>query len=63
MTEANKKLERSTMSQLEILQKVKEGMCSEACDGAWLNCAKEVLQWNAIPRQTFAVAVTNLPEN
>ena len=63
MAEANKKLQRSTMSRLEILQKAKEGACSEACDGAWLNCAKEVLQWNAIPQKTFAEAVKNLLEN
>ena len=54
MAEANEKLKRSKMSRLEILQRAKEGMCTDECNGVWFECAQETLEWNRISQQTFA---------
>ena len=62
MAESNKKLERSRLSRLEILEKAKEGTCPDDCNGVWFDCAQEVLEWNRISHQSFAEAVTNLLE-
>ena len=62
MAESNKKLERSRLSWLEILEKAKEGTCLDDCNGVWFDCAQEVLEWNRISHQSFAEAVTNLLE-
>ena len=60
MAESNKRLQRSRLSRLEILEKAKEGTCSHDCNGVWFNCAQEVLEWNRISHKSFAEAVTNL---
>lgn len=60
MAESNKTLQRSRLSQLEILEKAKEGNCSDAWNGVWINCAQEVLECNGISKQSFAEAVTDL---
>ena len=62
MAESNKRLQRSRLSQLEILEKAKEGTCPDDCNGIWFNCALEVLEWNGISHQSFAEAVMNLLE-
>ena len=60
MAEAKNKLERNKMSRLELLEKASEGNCANECNGDWLICAQEVLDWNGISQQTFAQAVTSL---
>ena len=62
MAEANTKLKIRKMSRIQILQQVKEGTCPDDCNGAWFDCAQEVLEWNGIPRPTFAEVVTDLLE-
>jgi len=62
MAESNKKLERSRLSRLEILEKAMKGTCPNDCNGVWFDCAQEVLEWNRISHQSFAEAVTNLLE-
>ena len=37
---SDKRLQRSRLSRLEILEKAKEGTCSDDCNGVWFNCAQ-----------------------
>ena len=60
MAEANKRLQRSGLSPLEILEKANEGTCSDDCKGGWFSCDQEIFHWNGISQKSFAEAVTNL---
>ena len=46
MEEADKKLQRSKMSRLEVLRAVGEGECSEGCNGQWYELATDILSKN-----------------
>ena len=45
---AQSTLQRSKMTQIEILYCKLEGECEPGCDGQWLQMAKEVLEQNSI---------------
>ena len=45
MAESSERLQRSRLSQLEILKKAKEGTCADECNGVWFNCVQEVLEF------------------
>ena len=60
MAGAKQKLQSSTMSRMELLQKSMEGVCANERERAWLECAQEVLEWNGISWQVFALVVTEL---
>ncbi len=48
------------MSRMELIRKVANGECASACEGRWLECAKEVLINNKVHLILFAAAVREL---
>ena len=62
MEEAEKVLERSKLTRLEILEKQLSEHCVEGCSGRWLQLAHDILERNSIPANDFASAVRVLFE-
>lgn len=60
MEGASEALARSRSSRLEILEKALQNPCNEQCNGRWLECAKQLLEWNDISKATFTLAIRNL---
>ena len=60
MEEASDTLNRSQMSRLEILEEVLQTPCKKNCNGQWLQCAKQLLEWNDISEERFTLAVRDL---
>ncbi|CAB4029279.1 Hypothetical predicted protein [Paramuricea clavata] len=57
LEEAEKKLERSKLSRIEVLEKKLEEQCVEGCLGKWLAMAIDILTRNGINVTAFAGAV------
>ncbi len=60
MKEASSTLQREKTSRMELIRKVANGECAKACEGRWLECAKEVLVNNKVHPILFAAAVREL---
>ena len=57
---AQAKIERSNKTRVELLVEAQNGACVENCNGEWLNCVKEILDNNNIPKNYFAESVKDL---
>ena len=63
MENASEVLKRSKLTRLEILEKcLLEDSCTPECNGQWLQCATQLLNWNNVSRRAFSEAVKNLLE-
>ena len=62
MEGAQKKLDRSNKSRMDILRDVLEEDCVENCNGLWYYCAHETLERNGIQKATYVKAVCDLLE-
>ena len=62
MEEADKKLQRSKMSRMEVLRVVGEGECADGCNGQWYELATDILSKNNLTDGSFQEAVRNLLE-
>lgn len=52
--------QQEPLSRMDKLRKAGETPCIEGCNGRWLACAKQVLQWNGINVYVFSGAVRDL---
>ena len=57
LEEAEKKLERSRLSRLQVLAKKLDAPCVDGCKGQWLLMANDTLTRNGIDIQHFAESV------
>lgn len=63
MENASEVLKRSKLTRLEILENcLIEDSCTPECNGQWLQCATQLLNWNNVSRRAFSEAVKNLLE-
>ena len=62
LEEAEKKLERSRLTRIEVLEKKLEEQCVEGCLGKWLAMATDILNRNGVDVTVFAEAVRVLLE-
>lgn len=60
MEEAEKKLERSKLTRIQILYAKLGEKCVEGCNGRWLAMANDILKRNEISTDIFAEAVRSL---
>ena len=62
MDSVSEVLKRSKLTRQEILEKcLLEDSCTPECNGQWLQCATQLLNWN-VARRAFSEAVKNLLE-
>ena len=56
MEEAEKKLERSKLTRIELLYQKLGEECVEGCNGRWLVMATDILARNGISSDNFAIS-------
>ena len=62
LEEAEKKLKRSRLSRLEVLEKKLNDPCADGCEGQWLLMATDILARSGIDIDHFAESVRVLLE-
>ena len=60
MTKAQDQLEEDKITRIELVQRAASNPCSQACNGEWLRCAKEVLMLNSITLDDFSNSLYKL---
>ena len=60
MKAARKVLVRAKMSRIELVEEARRQDCASKCNGAWLQCATEILDNNGINQTKFGTSVLEL---
>ena len=59
LSEAQRKLERSKKTRIELLEESASSLCVEDCHGQWMSAATQILDSNGISTERFSSAVYN----
>ena len=59
LNEAQRRLERSKKTRIELLEESASSPCVEDCHGQWMSAATEILESNGISAERFSSAVYN----
>ena len=59
LSEAQRRLERSKKTRIELLEESASSPCVEDCHGQWMSAATEILESNGISAERFSSAVYN----
>ena len=59
LSEAQRRLERSNKTRIELLEESASSPCVEDCYGQWMSAATQILESNSISAERFSSAVYN----
>ena len=60
MKTAKETLDRAKKSRTDLLEEASKRQCVAGCNGAWLECANEILSNNSVDKRKFVEAVVRL---